>query len=91
MEFEYDPEKSATNKAKHGIDFEEAKRLWDDDGGVTIEAKTKGEPRAAFIAMMDGKHWTAITTDRGDKTRIISVRRSHKNEEAVYDEKNNNN
>ena len=26
MPFEYDPDKSAANKAKHGIDFEEAQR-----------------------------------------------------------------
>ncbi len=30
MEFEYDPQKSARNLAKHGIDFGEAQRLWDD-------------------------------------------------------------
>jgi len=28
MEFEYDSKKSFANKAKHGIDFEEAKMLW---------------------------------------------------------------
>ena len=30
MNFEFDPEKSAGNKAKHGIDFEEAQALWKD-------------------------------------------------------------
>jgi uncharacterized DUF497 family protein len=30
MRFEYDPEKSAENKRKHGIDFEEAQALWAD-------------------------------------------------------------
>jgi hypothetical protein len=30
MEFEYDPQKSEANFIKHGIDFEEAKYLWDD-------------------------------------------------------------
>lgn len=29
MQYEYGPEKSAANKAKHGIDFEEAQALWD--------------------------------------------------------------
>ena len=28
MGFEYDPEKSAENKCKHGVDFEEAQALW---------------------------------------------------------------
>jgi hypothetical protein len=31
MGFEYDPAKSAENKRKHGIDFEEAQILWGDD------------------------------------------------------------
>jgi uncharacterized protein len=30
MGFEYDPDKSAENKRKHGIDFEVAQRLWAD-------------------------------------------------------------
>lgn len=30
MHFEYDQQKSASNKEKHGIDFEEAQALWDD-------------------------------------------------------------
>lgn len=30
MLFEYDPAKSARTRAKHGIDFEQAKRLWED-------------------------------------------------------------
>ncbi len=30
MEFEYDPAKSESNQAKHGIDFEEAKEIWAD-------------------------------------------------------------
>ena len=33
MAFEYDPDKSTENKRKHGIDFEEAQRLWADPGG----------------------------------------------------------
>jgi len=30
VEFEFDPEKSVRNKAKHGIDFQEAQALWKD-------------------------------------------------------------
>jgi uncharacterized protein len=30
MRFEYDPDKGAENKRKHGIDFEEAQALWAD-------------------------------------------------------------
>ena len=30
MKFEFDENKSKSNKIKHGIDFEEAKKLWKD-------------------------------------------------------------
>lgn len=87
MEFEFDPNKSASNKMKHGIDFEEAQGLWD-DMTVRLEARiVSGEPRSAHIGMLRGKHWTAITTERGDSTRIISVRRSRKDEEAFYEQR----
>jgi hypothetical protein len=35
MDFEYDPNKSEANKAKHGIDFEEAQELWNDQEAAT--------------------------------------------------------
>ena len=40
MFFEYDPVKSRANKKKHGIDFEEAKALWQDPHLLEIEART---------------------------------------------------
>lgn len=38
--FEFDPKKSASNKIKHGIDFEQAKKLWEDPNRLIIEART---------------------------------------------------
>ena len=84
MEFEYDPQKSKGNKQKHGIDFEEAKTLWNDVRGVEIEARTIGEARKLLIAEKDGDIWSAIFTVRNKKTRIISVRKSRKNEKEIY-------
>ena len=88
MEFEYDPEKSAKNLAKHGMDFEDAQRLWDNGMTVTLPARNPGsdDKRYVVLGMIDGKHWTAITTRRGERIRIISVRRSRKNEEAIYEQ-----
>ena len=45
MPFEYDPAKSVTNKAKHGIDFDEAQVLWKDARMLEAPAKTDDEPR----------------------------------------------
>lgn len=34
--FEYDPNKSQINLAKYGIDFEQAKLLWEDERKVVL-------------------------------------------------------
>ena len=85
MEFEFDPEKSAANKAKHGIDFVEAQALWSDTGLVVIPARSEDEPRVIVVARMGEKHWSSIVTYRADRVRIISVRRSRKEEVEIYE------
>ena len=85
MGFEYDLDKSAGNKRKHEIDFEEAQTLWDDPDLVEIPAKTTDEPRALVVGMIGGKHWSAVITYRGENIRLISVRRSRKEEVAIYE------
>jgi uncharacterized DUF497 family protein len=86
MNFEFDPNKSKSNKDKHGIDFEEAKALWDDTSLLEIEARTTAESRFLLIGKIAGKHWSAVVTYRGGRTRIISVRRSRKEEVELYEE-----
>ncbi|MFY0605943.1 MAG: BrnT family toxin [Cyclobacteriaceae bacterium] len=85
MEFEFDSNKSASNLAKHGVSFEEARELWKDPDAIELQAKPMDEPRFLLIARIAKKHWSAITTIRAGKTRIISVRRSRKNEIAIYE------
>ena len=85
MGFEYDPDKSAENQRKHGVDFEAAQRLWADAGLVEIPARTTDEPRWLLIGKIDEKHWSAIITRRGDNIRLISVRRSRDDEVAIYE------
>jgi len=82
MEFEYDPEKSASNLKKHGIDFIEAQRLW---AGfvVEIEAPHPPEMRYLCIGTIDGEYWSAIIKYVGMRRRIISVRRSTE-KESLY-------
>ncbi|MGC8537238.1 MAG: BrnT family toxin [Rhizomicrobium sp.] len=85
MSFEYDPDKSAENKRKHGIDFEEAKQLWADAQWVEVPARTTDEPRWLLVGKIDEKHWPAVITRRGDNIRLISVRRSRDEEVAIYE------
>ena len=85
MEFEFDLKKSRANKRKHGIDFEDAQTLWSDQGLIEIPARTTDEPRFLAIGTIGDEHWSAVITYRGDRTRIISVRRSRKEEIEIYE------
>jgi len=85
MEFEFDPVKSDSNKKKHGIDFYEARSLWDDLDLIEIPIKTSDEPRWLVIGKIIGRHWSGIITYRGEKIRIISVRCSRKEEVDIYE------
>ena len=85
MPFEYDPQKSQSNREKHGIDFETAQAIWDDPDYLEIPAKTADEPRWLVIGKIGGKCWSAVMTYRGDNIRIISVRRSRAEEIELYE------
>ena len=88
--FEFDPEKSAINKHKHGIDFIAAQALWATPNMQLVlpaQPEVHGEERFLVIGMIAEKHWTAIITPRQGKVRIISVRRSRPQEIALYERK----
>lgn len=84
MEFEFDPEKSAGNKAKHGIDFVTAQLLWADPNRIEFVARFKDEERHGLVAVFKNQLWCAIFTLRGETKRIISVRRARKYEKDLY-------
>ncbi|MDR3088398.1 MAG: BrnT family toxin [Desulfobulbaceae bacterium] len=86
MRYEYDPAKSQSNKIKHGIDFEEAKALWDDECAIIQSARSDTEPRFVVIGRIGGRFWSAFITYRNEAARIISVRRSRKEEIADYEQ-----
>jgi uncharacterized protein len=83
--FEFDEKKSRTNLEKHGIDFVDAQRLWDDPDLLEIPAKTVDESRSLVIGMHSGNHWSGVITYRGNRISIISVRRSRKEEVTLYE------
>lgn len=68
MNFEFDSAKSAANLDKHGIDFIDAQALWSDQ----------------VLGRIGNVVWSAFTTIRGVRIRIISVRRARDEEAAAY-------
>ena len=85
MIFEFDPAKSGANLDKHGIDFVQAQALWEDTDYVEIPLKTIDEVRFLVIGRIEGNVWSGIITYRGESIRIVSVRRSRKEEIAIYE------
>jgi len=85
MEFEFDDNKSGNNKMKHGKDFKQAQKLWDDPDLIEIPVRTSDEPRFLVVGRIAGKYFSGIITYRGDKIRIISVRRARKEEVNIYE------
>jgi uncharacterized protein len=85
VDFEFDSDKSASNLKKHGIDFTEVQALWQDVIRVEVPARTTDEPRWLVIGQIEGKHWSVVVTYREQRIRIISARRSRREEVALYE------
>lgn len=88
MKFEWDRQKSLTNKTTHGIDFESGRDLWLDENRVEIHAPHPIENRFILIARYQQKLWSCVYTLRNDAIRIISVRRARKRESDLYAKEN---
>ena len=83
MGFEFDERKSWANATKHGIDFIEAQALWLDEALIEIPARTEDEPPVLVVGMIADKHWSAVITHRGQRIRLISVRRTRDEEVSI--------
>ena len=83
--FEYDENKSQSNLVKHGINFIEAQKLWDDPNLLEIPVKTQDEQRFMVVAKINNKNWSGVITYRDQNIRLISVRRSRKEEVDLYE------
>jgi len=59
--------------------------LWEDVDRIIVPAKVVHELRFLIIGKIRIKFWSAIFTIRDDKIRIISVRRSRKEEINIYE------
>jgi len=76
MEFEWDENKNKSNIEKHGIDFNQAKEVFNDDNKVEVpdDRQDYGEKRTKIIGKAVDLILSVIYTLRGAATRIISAR-----------------
>ena len=83
--FEYDLNKSRTNKRHNGIDFEEAQELWNNTHVIIPAKNVIGENRSAILGKIKGKHYMAIFTERNESVRIISCHRADRRWQKIYE------
>jgi uncharacterized DUF497 family protein len=78
MEFEWDPQKDQGNQEKHGVSFEEAGTVFDDELQITIPDPDHsiGQHRYLTIALTVRGRLVVVshTEDEDDRIRIISAR-----------------
>jgi uncharacterized DUF497 family protein len=96
IKFEWDPRKSDTNLRKHGIDFDDAKRVFYDPLRRTgIEGNEHGEIRWRTIGEIGGLVIVVVShtlreTFEGEEeveiVRIISARKATRRERRGYEE-----
>lgn len=82
VNFDWDPNKNVRNEFKHGISLAAASALWSGPV-VTLPSKYPGEFRHLAIGLIEGLHWPVIFAPRGNTLRLISARRSRKNEKEL--------
>jgi uncharacterized DUF497 family protein len=88
MEFEWDENKNRQNQQKHGINFEEAKEIFQGIYFTAIDdSYDYGEIREIGIGTIRGTVIvTAIYTDRNGKIRLISARKATPKERKQYND-----
>jgi len=83
--FEWDEEKNAANIKKHGIDFEDAIRVFEDDDRIEIydAAHSGEEDRYNTIGMVNDVLFV-VYTERRESIRVISARPATRGERSIY-------
>ena len=84
MEFEWDERKRAQIIAERALDFVDAYRFFDGRPASHQETARVGEERWKTTAIIEGVHFTLVWCWRGEKIRIITMRRAHEKEIRTY-------
>jgi uncharacterized DUF497 family protein len=89
VRFEWDPEKAASNVSKHGVSFEEAETVFQDDFFVAFEDPdhSLGERRFIIMGQSTRKRLVVVAyTERREAIRLINAREATRKERRVYEE-----
>ena len=87
MKIEFDPDKDAINRQKHGLSLGDAGHM---DFGTAIyrpdDRYDYGEDRTRALGLIGERPHVLVFTMRGDVLRAISLRKANSREVRRYDE-----
>ncbi len=87
--FEWDPVKAAQNLKNHGVSFEEGSTVFGDLLALNMPDPDHSsfEDRFLLLGLSHHQHLLVVSyTERGPRTRIISVRKATRHERSEYEE-----
>lgn len=88
MAFEWDEEKNKTNIQKHGIDFNDVTKSFEQPMLVrSDDRKDYGENRMIALAKINDLIAVIAYTKRGKNIRLISARKANRKERRIYRER----
>lgn len=92
MHFVWDEKKNRLNRAKHGVSFEIARRVFDDPFHLSIQDRhVDGEERWQTLGLVGGVVVLLVAHTLGEEggdevVRIISARKATRKERAHYEQ-----
>ncbi|MWD26185.1 BrnT family toxin [Aquicoccus sp. SCR17] len=87
--YEWDEAKRRGNLAKHGVDFSAAEAfIWQSAFVITDDRRDYGEPRLRVLGLIGARVHLLVLTPRGDRLRIISLRKANRRETRKWRDMN---
>ena len=89
LEFEWDPKKAEANRARHGIDFEEALTVFRDPLARIFDDEEHSEDERREMVVghsVKQRLIVACFTVQGERIRLISARKATRWERKDYEE-----
>jgi len=91
LRFEWDSRKSAANKRKHGVSFEEAQTVFYDDRAILIEDdEDDEEDRFVLLGISAALRMLVVChcyREKDSVIRIISARKANRTERKDYEQR----
>ena len=86
--FEWDDEQAASNLRKHGVNFEEAKTVFEDPFALTVPDDLHSEDEQRWITLglsLLARVLLVVHTERKERIRIMSARQATPSERSQYE------